>query len=192
MAAAHPSQSALYIAACLTYCPALSSAASGEATWATSEAKSPIPSGSCLWEARSPTSMGAAVCVIIPHTRQPHCACGSLDAMGSVCIALAEVHTWPSPPFPASKVPSVWGVSSNPSWCMGHTAWHCPVPPSPWKQTPKPPSAPWGQQTHSPLQSRLLSKGTGAKGRTGVSRAEDQGTPEPTHSCITASSAGHC
>lgn len=90
------------------------------------------------------------------------------------------------------KSPNVWGVSSNPSWCMGHTAWHCPVPPSPWKQTPKPPSAPWGQQTCSPLQSRLLSKGTGAKGRTGVSRAEDQGTPKPTHNCITASSAGHC
>lgn len=72
--------------------------------------------------------MVAAVCVIIPHTQQPHFACGSLDVMGSVCIALGEVHTWAALPFPASKVPSVSGVSSNPSWCMGHTAWHCPVP----------------------------------------------------------------
>lgn len=56
-----------------------------------------------------------------------------------------------------------------------------------WKQTPKPPSAPWGQQTPSPLQSRLLSKGTGGKGHTVGSRAGDQGTPKPTRVHPTAS-----
>lgn len=59
--------------------------------------------------------------------------------------------------------------------------------PPPWKQTPKPPSAPWGQQTPSPLQSRLLSKGTGGRGHTAGSRAGDQGTPKPTRVRPTAS-----
>ena len=108
--------------------------------------------------------------MIIPRTRQPRFARGSLDVMGSVCIALGEVHTRAALPFPALKVPSGWGVSSNPSWCMGHTAWHCPVP-HPLGNKPQ-------NLTPSPLQSRLLSKGTGAKGYTGGSRAGDQGHPQ--------------
>lgn len=44
----------------------------------------------CYWEHPQETPVQVA----IPHTWQPHLACGSLDAMGSVCIALGELHTW--------------------------------------------------------------------------------------------------
>lgn len=93
--------------------------------------------------------MVAAVCVIMPHTGQPHFARGSVDVMGTVCVALGELHTWAALPFPASKAFSVSGVSSNPIWCMCHTTWHGPVP-HPFGNKPQNPPQPHGDTDSLP------------------------------------------
>lgn len=77
--------------------------------------------------------------------------------MGGVCIALGRLHPWEALLLAASEVPDV-GESqptqtgawvTQPGTVICHT---------PWKHTPKPPSALWGQQTPPLLNSGGLSR----------------------------------
>jgi len=186
---AHGSRPSLSIstACCHLPCPALGSAAAGPAAWATPEAQSPVPSG-------IPTSTVAAVCVTTPPAGQPRCARGSLDVVGRVCVALRELHTWAVLRFPALKVPSAWGALSNPSWCMGHTPWRCPVPPH---LASEPQNLPQPHGEHR--LARLRSPGCSPKAQEPRDAQQEwswrprhpQTHARPPH-CITASSAGCC
>lgn len=101
--------------------------------------------------------------------------------MGSVCIALGELHTWEALLFSVSGVPDVGESKPTQSG-----AWHCHLP-HPMEANPKTSFNP------SPPQFRWPFKIPRVKGDIGDSQAREQDTPKTTYSHhIGAAPDGHC
>lgn len=125
-----------------------------------------------------------------PSHTQPYFPFGSLDVMGSVCIALGELHTWAVLPFPALKVPSVLGVSSKSLMSVGQAAWCCPVLQALGNKPQT--SITMGTTDSLPCAVQAALEGTGAKDCVREAKQETRAPPNPStaaplHHCISCS-----